>query len=29
VIRTGGTMLATDRQIEELLVALNGIKKGM
>jgi dephospho-CoA kinase len=29
VIRTGGTMLATDRQVEELLVALNAIKKGV
>ena len=28
VIRTGGTMVATDRQVEELLVALNGIRKG-
>jgi dephospho-CoA kinase len=29
VIRTGGTMAETDRQVEELLIALNGIKKGL
>jgi dephospho-CoA kinase len=28
VIRTGGTKFETDRQVEELLVALNGIRKG-
>jgi dephospho-CoA kinase len=27
VIRTEGTMQATDRQVEELIVALSGIKK--